>query len=55
MKTNIVKFNYRADPVIILKALLELRDKTFDRIKVPMHRVRWVPTGPTSGYFTSTT
>lgn len=55
MKTNTVRFNPKAGTATVLRSLLELRDKTFDRTLVPMHKVRWVPTGPTSGYFTTPT
>lgn len=53
MKTGIIRFNHQADPATVLRELLAIRDKTFDRIKVPMHKVRWVTLSPTSGYFTT--
>lgn len=53
MRTNVIRFNYKADTATVLRELLRLRDSTFDRIKVPMHHVRWVTLGPTSGYFTT--
>lgn len=53
MKTGVIRFNPKADKATVLRELLEIRDQTFDRIKVPMHRVRWVTLSPTSGYFTT--
>lgn len=49
MKTNTLHFSLKANQMTVLKALLDARDRKFDRTRVPMHRVRWVPTGPTSG------
>lgn len=55
MRTNVV-YLHRLDPASRLRVILAIRDMTFDRTKIAMHRVRWVRwvrTSQSGGYWTN--
>lgn len=54
MRTPIYYFPRNKTRAAVLAEILALRDRTFDRVKHAMHRVRWVSTSARAGYWTDT-
>jgi len=52
IRTPIIYF-HRIPPEHRLRVILAARDAHFDRLKTPMHKVRWVRASVRAGYWTT--